>query len=66
MTLEHQYLAAVFDEWAKRYAENPDEFGSILDDDGKPVEDYGLRCAIYFDQLVSELFSIKINPLQTY
>jgi hypothetical protein len=66
MTLEQQYLAAVFDEWAKRYAENPDEFGSILDDDGKPVEDYGLRCAIYFDQLVSELFSIKINPLQTY
>jgi hypothetical protein len=66
MTLEHQYLAAVFDEWAKRYAENPDEFGSILDDGGKPVEDYGLRCAIYFDQLVGELFSIKINPLQTY
>ena len=66
MTLEHQYLAAVFDEWAKRYAENPDEFGAILDDDGKPVEDYGLRCAIYFDHLVSELFAIKINPLQTY
>lgn len=48
-------MAAIFNEWAKRYAENPENFEEILDSDGKPVTDYGDRCALYFEQLANEL-----------
>lgn len=44
-------IAAVFNEWAKRYADDPDQFGPILDTDGRPIEDYGARCAAYFMQV---------------
>lgn len=53
MTKEQK--AAVFNEWAKRYAENPESFADILDEHGKPIEDYGDRCAIYFDQIAADL-----------
>lgn len=29
MNTTQQQMAAVFNEWARRYAENPDEFGAI-------------------------------------
>ena len=47
--------ARIFNEWAKRYSEKPEEFSDILDDNGKPVSDYGDRCAIYFNKLSAEL-----------
>lgn len=47
--------AAIFNEWARRYAANPDLFGDILDADGKPVVDYGKRCAVYFDRIADDL-----------
>ena len=50
-----QRLAAIFNEWARRYAEDPDSFGEILDADGQPVTDYGERCAVYFEQIAAEL-----------
>ena len=53
ITLER--MAIIFNEWAKRYAENPDEFDDILDEDGNPSSDYGESCAIYFHQLANEL-----------
>ena len=51
----HQRMALAFDEWALRYARAPEEFDNILDKDGKPVEGYGERCAVYFTQLLNEM-----------
>lgn len=48
-------LEKIFNEWAKRYSENPEEFSSILDSEGKPAKDYGHACALYFEQLDYEL-----------
>jgi hypothetical protein len=45
----------VFNEWVKRYAENPEDFMKILDENGEPVEDYGYVSARYFDKLMEEL-----------
>jgi hypothetical protein len=55
MNTTQQRMTAIFNEWARRYAENPDEFGAILDADGKPVEDYGLCCALYFEKIADEM-----------
>ncbi len=62
MTITQQRMAAVFNEWAKRYADDPDEFGEILGDDGKPVTDYGERCALYFERLASEMDAAGLLP----
>lgn len=62
MTTTQQRMAAIFNEWAKRYAENPDEFEDILDDDGNPVTDYGECCARYFDELAKEMDSSGLLP----
>mgnify|MGYP000867338568 CR=1 FL=1 len=48
-------LAAVFNEWARRYAADPASFDQILDEHGVPVDDYGERCALMFEQIASEL-----------
>ena len=55
MNTTQQRMAAIFNEWARRYAENPDDFGEILDADGKPVEDYGQRSALYFEKIADEM-----------
>ncbi len=55
-------ISKIFNEWAKRYAENPSEFNDILDKDGNPVEDYGDKCAIYFEQLAIEMDAKKVLP----
>ena len=60
--MTHQQMAAIFNEWARRYAENPDEFDSILDANGKPVEDYGQRCALYFDQIAQDMGAVAALP----
>jgi len=51
MTQHQQKLAQIFNLWAKRYSENPEEFSKILDEDGQPIEDYGQKCSIYFEKL---------------
>ena len=55
-------MAKIFNEWAKRYSENPDEFDDILDEDGNPVSDYGENCALYFEQLANELDAQNVLP----
>lgn len=55
MTNDQRFMAAVFNEWNKRYSENPDSFSDNLDENGKPIEDYGESCAIYFTKLEEEL-----------
>ena len=41
--------------WAERYAEDPESFEEILDDDGNVVDDYGLACAKYLKSILDEL-----------
>jgi hypothetical protein len=48
-------LEEIFNEWNSRYADNPELFSEQLDEDGKPVDDYGKACAIYFMKLCDEL-----------
>ena len=48
-------LANVFNTWNKRYSEDPKAFFDSLDADGKPIEDYGECCAVYFQKLYNEL-----------
>lgn len=49
-------MAAVFNEWARRYAEAPESFLPILDEQGHPVSDYGLGAAETFRRIEAELF----------
>jgi hypothetical protein len=44
-----------FNEWVKRYAENPEDFGEILDENGEAVKDYGYVSARYFNEIMEEL-----------
>lgn len=62
MKITQQRMTMVFNEWAKRYAENPNEFTSILDDDGNPIADYGESCTRYFTKLAGEMDSKGILP----
>lgn len=57
MNIDSDNLASVFDEWAKRYAENPQEFADILDATGKVIDGYGEQCQLYFVHLHNQLFS---------
>lgn len=53
--IRHARMAAIFNEWARRYSEAPEEFGDILDENGKPVEDYGELCTHYFEKISREM-----------
>ena len=55
-------MALVFNEWAARYAKDPESFGPILDADGNPVEDYGEQCAECFDRIAREMDEAKQLP----
>lgn len=55
MNITAQRMTDLFNEWAKRYSEKPEEFTSILDDNGKPVKDYGESCTRYFKKLNDEM-----------
>ena len=55
MNTTQQRMTLIFNEWAKRYADNPDEFGAILDADGRPVIDYGQSCTLYFERIADEM-----------
>ena len=62
MNTTQQRMTAIFNEWARRYAENPDDFGAILDADGKPVDDYGQQCALYFEKIADEMDAAGLLP----
>lgn len=53
--LIHKRMAMIFNEWARRYAANPDEFADILGPDGKAIEDYGERATSYFHRIANEM-----------
>lgn len=55
-------MTMIFNEWADRYAKNPDEFGEILGEDGKPVADYGELCMRYFCNIADEMDETGLLP----
>lgn len=55
ITLSKELIANIFNEWAKRYSENPEGFSDILDSEGKPEEDYGICSAVYFLDIAKDL-----------
>lgn len=61
-SITRRRMEMIFNEWAKRYAENPEEFLSILDEDGNPENDYGKHCTEYFYQLADELDAANLLP----
>jgi len=62
MNTTQQRMTAVFNEWARRYAADPDEFGAILDADGNPVEGYGQCCALYFKKIADDMDAEGLLP----
>ena len=52
--LRAKRIAVLFNEWQRRYAADPGAFTNILDKEGRPISDYGERCAIYLMQLEKE------------
>lgn len=63
MNTTQQRMTAIFNEWAKRYAANPEQFSSILDADGNPVTNYGECCTHYFEQIADEMGAEGLLPL---
>ncbi len=59
MILTEPQMAAVFNEWARRYAEAPETFGEILDQQGRPISDYGLRAARTFARIAAEIWPTR-------
>ena len=55
-------MMMIFNEWAARYAENPEEFSEILGEDGKPVADYGESCMRYFIKVANEMDESGMLP----
>jgi hypothetical protein len=50
-----EQLVAIFEEWARQYAEDPGAFDGVLDDDGNPVWNYGQQAAQTFLAIKEEL-----------
>lgn len=55
MNIAQQRMSMIFDEWAKRFEEDPTKFDTILDDDGKVVTEYGERCTRCFEQIADDM-----------
>lgn len=53
--------AAIFKEWSRRFEDDPESFGDVLDDDGNVVSGYAENCAHYFEEIENELF--KSDPV---
>ena len=57
-------MAAIFNEWARRFSEKPDEFKEILDADGKADASYGEGAAHYFNKIAEEMDAAGVLPRQ--
>ena len=62
MTTTEQRMTMIFNEWALRYSKNPDEFGEILNEDGKPYDDYGEQCMRYFNKIADDMDAKNLLP----
>lgn len=61
-SITFQRMAIIFNEWNRRYCENPDDFDDNVDLDGNAKKDYGECCADYFYKLAEELDEKGILP----
>jgi hypothetical protein len=61
-SITRQRMAIIFNEWNRRYCENPDDFGDNFDLDGNPNKDYGECCADYFTEIADELDEKNLLP----
>lgn len=59
MFVSKTHMAAVFDEWLRRYTENPDAFDDWFDENGEPAAEYGKRCAEYFQEVADDLSNAR-------
>jgi len=55
MTFTKAEVAIILNEWVRKFAETPEEFDELLDENGQPFTDYGSRGAEYFEVLYTEL-----------
>lgn len=55
MQTEQDRLVIVFNEWAKRFALDPEGFDKTLDKQGRPVVGYGKKCVAYLIRLEADL-----------
>lgn len=60
--LSRKRMAMIFNEWAKRACEHPEDFEDFKDEDGNPVDDYGEACSMYFEKLADEMDSQNLLP----
>lgn len=62
MTTTQTRMMMIFNEWARRYAENPDSFKEILDEDGRPFDDYGESAMRTFNKVENEMDEAGLLP----
>lgn len=62
IVLDRAHMVAVFNEWARQYAENPSVWLSVLDENGKPYDDYGEKCTAMYCKISDEIAPDK-NPV---
>ncbi len=62
MTVTETRMTMTFNEWARRYADNPGEFGEIIGPDGKAVADYGERAMRTFNRIADEMDAANALP----
>jgi hypothetical protein len=62
MTTTETRMTMIFNEWARRYAENPDDWSEILDDDGNPFDDYGESAMRIFTKITKEMDDSGLLP----
>jgi len=60
MTTTQQRMAIIFDEWRKRWIEDPKDY-IPLEEDGDP-KTYGENCARFFEELANELDEKGLLP----
>jgi hypothetical protein len=61
-TIHEQRMILIFNEWNRRYAENPNSFDSNLNQDGTPCQSYGENCVAFLDKIAKYLDSKGILP----
>lgn len=59
MNISQKNLTAAFNEWAKKWAENPAGFEDTLNKEGELNPNYGENCARYLTELAKKMFPKK-------
>lgn len=62
MNVAHTRMAMIFDEWNRRYHDDPEAFMGLSDSEGNPVIGFGELCATYFTQIAEEMDAIEALP----